>query len=281
MLYYGLGIGALLLVIGLVTYYVAPRVGPNPIFGVRVGYSYASREVWDRTNRFGGTVMALIGLVVALLTPLLELLGVVPSDGILVLTGVMIAALLGGTGWMFIYARRLAQGTAIARELTPVRFRWTYILPVLVTFGMLAAVALYFYPLLPAERMATHFGLDDRPNGWMARDTFYISYLGLAAMLVVLDALAVFLATREPLITFGRWGSSWRLDPERGLLYVGLAFALVNLLLIVVLVDVVEFNLRGQHLFPLSALFGLIVPLIALLIALFFVLGRREPKASH
>jgi uncharacterized membrane protein len=279
--YYGLGLGALLFLVGLVTYFLAPRVGPNPIFGVRVGYSYASREVWDRTNRFGGMVIMLIGLVVALLTPLLQLLGVAPSDGIVLLTGLMIAALLGGTAWMFVYARRLAQGTAIARELTPVRFRWAYILPVLVTFGLLAAVAIYFYPLLPAERMATHFGLDDRPNGWMSRDGFYISYLGLAAMLVVLDALAVFLATREPLITFGRWGASWRLEPERGLIYMALAFALANLLLIVVLADVVEFNLHGKHLFPLSALFWLIVPFIAILIALFFALGRREPKASR
>jgi uncharacterized membrane protein len=281
MLYYGLGIGALLFVIGLATYFLAPRVGPNPIFGVRVGYSYASREVWDRTNRFGGMVMALIGLVVALLAPLLQLLGKTARDGTVLLTGLMIAALVGGTALMFAYARRLALGTAVARELAPVRFRWTYILPVLVTFALLAAVAVYFYPLLPAERMATHFGLDDQPNGWMSRDGFYISYLGVAALFVILDALAVFVATREPLIAFGRWGATWRLDPERGLIYAGLAFALVNLILIVVLFEVAAFNLSGEHLFPLSALFWIIVPLVALLIALFFILGRREPTPSH
>ena len=280
MLYFGLGIGGLLFLVGLATYFFAPRVGPNPIFGVRVGYSYASREVWDRTNRFGGMVMALIGLAVALLALLLQLLGVSGADGIVLLTVLMMATLVGGTAWMFVFARRLALGTAIARELTSVRFRWAYLVPVLVTFALLVAVAIYFYPLLPAERMATHFDLNDQPNGWMSRSSFYLSYIGLAALFVVLDALAVLVATREPLIAFSRWGSGWRLDPERGLVYSGLAFAIVIVILIVLLFDVVAFNLRGEHLFPLSTFFWIIVPLIALLIALFFILGRREPKPS-
>jgi uncharacterized membrane protein len=280
MLYLGMGIGGLLFLIGLATYFLAPRVGPNPIFGVRVGYSYANREVWDRTNRFGGLVMALIGLTVALLAPLLQLLGVAPRDGIVLLTTLMLAALIGGTAWMFVYARRLALGTDIARDLVPVRFRWAYLAPVLVTFALLAAVAAYFYPLLPPERLATHFSLNNQPDGWMSRNAFYATYIGLAGLFVAVDAFAVFVATREPLIAFGRWGNSWRLDPERGLIYSGLAFALVNVILVVVLFDVVAFNLQGEHLFPLSTLFWMIVPLIALLIALFFILGRRETKAS-
>ncbi len=281
MLLWGLGIGGLLFLIGLVTYFVAPRVGPNPIFGVRVGYSYASREVWDRTNRFGGALMALIGLVLALLALLLQWLGLSARDGIVLLTVVMLVALLGGTGWMFVYARRLALGTPVAREFSPVRFRWAYLAPVLTTFALLAVTAIYFYPQLPADRMATHFGINDQPNGWMSRDAFYATYLGLAALFLVLDGAVVVIAAREPLIAFGRWGATWRLDPERGLIYTGLAFALVNVILVVVLFDVVAFNLQGSHLFPLSFLLWLIVPLAALLIALFFVLGRREVGVSH
>ncbi len=281
MLLWGFGIGGLLFLVGLVTYFLAPRVGPNPIFGVRVGYSYASREVWDRTNRFGGGLIALIGLVLALLTLLLQWLGLSARDGIVLLTAVMLVALLGGTGWMFVYARRLALGTPVAREFAPVRFRWAYLAPVLATFVLLAVIAIYFYPQLPAERLATHFDINDQPNGWMARDAFYATYLGLAALFLVLDGAVVLVASREPLIAFGRWGATWRLDPERGLIYTGLAFALVNVILIVVLFDIVAFNLQSAHLFPLSLLLWLIVPLVALLIALFFVLGRREPGVSH
>ena len=120
MLYFGLGIGALLFGAGLATYFLAPRVGPNPIFGVRVGYSYASREVWDKTNRFGGALLALVGVGTMLLGALLHALGIAPREGMGILAAAMIAALLGVTAWMFVYARRLAQGAPITREIAPV-----------------------------------------------------------------------------------------------------------------------------------------------------------------
>jgi uncharacterized membrane protein len=275
-LYFGFGIGALLIVAGVITYYLAPRVGPNPIFGVRVGYSYASREVWDKTNRVGGALFVLVGIGTAMLGLLLTLLNVAPEQGMFVLTTAMIVVLLAATAWMFFYARNLARGTAIAREVKPVRFRWAYLAPTLVTFALLVALVAYLYPLLPAERVATHFNIAEQPDGWMSRDGFVISFLGLAALFVLLDSIAVLVATREPLIALGRWGSRWRLDPERGLIYAGLAFALANLIFVVVLLDVGWFNTRGAHLFSLSLLLWMLAPLIAILIGLFFLLARRE-----
>jgi hypothetical protein len=91
-----------------------------------------------------------------------------------------------------------------------------------------------------------------------------------------MDALAVVVATREPLIAFGRWGANWRLDPERGLIYTGVALALVNLILVGVLLNVVWFNTRGTFLFSFFSLLWMIVPLIAILIAMFFALAKRE-----
>jgi hypothetical protein len=242
-----------------------------------VGYSYASREVWDKSNRLGGALMALVGVGTASLGALLQLLNLTPRDGMGILTVTMIAALLGVTAWMFVYARNLAQGTTIAREIAPVRFRWAYLAPVLATFALLVALAVYVYPTLPADRVATHFNLAEQPDGWQPRDQFIVMYLGLAALFVVLDAVAVFVATREPLIAFGRWGSTWRLEPERGLIYVGIALGLMNLILSVVLWDLAWFNTHGAHAFPLSLLLWMIAPLIAILVGLFFLLGRREP----
>ncbi len=276
MLVFGLGIGALLVVLGVITFILAPRVGPNPIFGVRIGYAYANRETWDKTNRFGGALMSLVGVGTAILGLLLTLMNVSARDAMGVLVAAMILALLAATAWMFFYARGLAQGTAIAREITPVRFRLAYLASVLVTFALLVAVAAYLYPTLPIDRMATHFNINEQPDGWMPRDSFIISYLGIALLLVVMDAIAVIVATREPLIAFGRWGAKWRLDPERGLIYTGAAFALANLILVGVLLNVVWFNTRGGFLFPFSALLWAILPLIAIFIALFFFLGRRE-----
>ncbi len=276
MLYFGLGMGALLVLVGLATYYFAPRVGPNPIFGVRIGYAYASRETWDKSNRFGGALMALVGVVTASLGLLLTLLNAAPRDGMVWLTGAMLAALFGALAWMFVYSRGLAQGTAMAREITPVRFRWAYLAPVVVTFALLVAVAVYLYPTLPADRIASHFNINEQPDGWMSRNDFFVSFLGFGLLFVVMDALAVVVATREPLIAFGRWGANWRLDPERGLIYTGVALALANLIMVGVLLNVAWFNTRGTFLFSFFSLLWMIVPLIAILIALFFFLGKRE-----
>lgn len=280
MLTFGLVIGLLISAIGLITYWLAPRVGPNPIFGVRVGYSYASRDVWDQTNRAGGLLIGAIGVIVAILSLLLQWLGISPAQITGIITAVMIIALLGGTASMFWYARRLAQGTALAREIKPVAFRWAYLTPSFVTFLVLVLLAAYFYPQLPAGQMATHFGLNDQPNGWMPRDVFFATFLGMAALFVLLNAVVVLVATREPLIAFERLGSTWWMDPERGLWYGGLAFGLVNLILILALGDVGWYNLYGYHLFPLSVFFWIIIPIAVILIGLFFVLGRRTARAG-
>ena len=276
MLLFGLGIGALLVVAGIATYYLAPRVGPNPIFGVRIGYAFASREIWDRSNRFGGALLVLVGMGAAILGLLLTLLNVAPRDGMGILVAAMILALLAATAWMFAYARGLAQGTPIARELTPVRFRWVYLAPVLVTCALLVLVVTYIYPTLPADRVASHFNIYEQPDGWQTRNDFLLTFLGMSALFVMLNVLVVFISTREPLIAFGRWGSTWRLDPERGLIFEGMAFALVNLIFIALLLNIWWFTTHGALAFSFWLVLWMILPLIALIIALFFLLGRRE-----
>lgn len=276
MLIFGVGMGGLLFAIGIITYVFAPMVGPNPFFGVRVGYSYANREVWDKTNRFGGALISLTGLFVGAMALVLQILNLKMTDGIMVLTAVMIVAILGSTGWMFAFARNLAQETAVARELVAVPFHWVYLAPVLVTFGLLVAVALYFYPALPADRLATHFGLNYQPDGWSTRDGFLVQFLSMAGLLVVLNAAVVFIATREPVIALGRWGMNWRLDPARGLVYLGSALSIGNLVMLAALWDIIWFNTRGVHAFPLSFLLWLIIPITAVFVGMFFLLGRRE-----
>lgn len=272
-------LGAILLVMGLLTAWLAPRVGPNPLFGMRIGYAYASREVWDRTNRLGGLLFALAGLVTAAAGLILGWagapLGLMMTGG----TVLMMALLLGSTVWTFLYARQLAQGTPIARRYAPLPFRWTYVAPVLLTYALLVAAALALFPQMPAAHMATHFGWNDQADGWMTRDGFLWSFLGITALFPALDLLVVFVATREPLIAFERWGRDWHIAPERGLVYTGLALALATLLMVALLVDVVWFNAQEAHLFPLSGLLWVGLLLVVVIVALFFYFARREPES--
>ncbi|MBI5300950.1 MAG: SdpI family protein [Chloroflexi bacterium] len=276
MLNFGLMMGAILFIAGAATYVFAPRVGPNPIFGVRVGYSYASRAVWDKSNRFGGALLAAIGVLLLVLALILWGLGIAEQPGVAILTGVMFVTLLGSVVVMFVYARRLALGEPIARAIAPVKFRWAYITPVLVTFLILIALLAYFYPLLPQARMATHFNINEQPNGWMSRASFVEMIVGLGLLMLAINVGVVLLATREPLVAFGRWGAHWQIDPARGLTYMSIAFALTNLIILAATADTIAFNLRGAHLFPLSLFLWMLIPFIAILIALFFVLARRK-----
>jgi uncharacterized membrane protein len=276
MLWIMLALSLLLCALGVATYEIAPRVGPNPLFGVRIGYAYASREVWDRTNRFGGMLLALTGVALALLSLLFQWLNFPAGDSFRLLTSIMLVALVAEAGWMFLYARRLAQSAPLPATMR-VTFRWRYLAPSLVTFALLVALAALVYPSLPAERMATHFNFADQPDGWMTRDAFYLTYLGLAALFVALNALLVVAAVREPLIAFWRWGERWWLEPARGLIYAGSLFGLVNVMLAVVLWDVAAFNTSGAHAFPLSLLFWLFVPIVVGMVGLFLALARRGP----
>lgn len=106
MLLFSLLIGRILVLAGLATYWLVPRIGPNPIFGVRVGYAYASRAVWDKTNRFGGALLVLVGIGIVGLGACLHALGIAPREGMNILVAALLLAVLGATAWMVGYATR-------------------------------------------------------------------------------------------------------------------------------------------------------------------------------
>ena len=136
MLLFGVGIGGLLILVGILIYWLAPIVGPNPFFGVRIGYAYANRETWDKTNRYGGAVMAIAGIVTAVIGIVLQLMNIPSQNGMPIMTMVMLLMMTIATISMFAYARNVGQATLMAQELVPVEFSWGYLVPVLVTFIM-------------------------------------------------------------------------------------------------------------------------------------------------
>ena len=281
MLYFGLGLGALLVAIGLVTYWLAPRVGPNPWFGVRTGYSVASREVWNASNRAGGLAFVVCGLALGLLAVALAYLGVGQGTATTILTAWLILSLLGALGWLVLYSRRLAQGTRVAGELRPVAFRWAYLAPVLISLALLLVMAVYLYPQLPAQRLATHFDLAGHPDGWMDRGGFLLSFLAIAVFCALLNVAVVLWATREPLIAVDRLGSRWWMSPERGLIFLGLIMATLNLFFAVLLWDVALFNIQGAHPLPMGLFGWLVVPILIVAVAGFFLLAQRRNQGGN
>ncbi len=276
MLLYGLGLGALLVVVGLITYWLAPKVGPNPWFGARTGYSVASREVWDATNRATGLGMAACGLVEALLGFMLSFLPVDQNTAGSILVGWMILSILAVSGWSMLYSRRLAQKTQLARDLRPVAFRWVYVTPALASAALFLAYAIYLYPQLPATHLATHFDLAGKANGWMDRNEFYVFFLGLGLLLTLLDVVVVFWATREPLIAIDRLGSSWWMSPERGLIFLGIIMAFLNLMFAVLLWETARVNIQGAQTLSVGTVWGIALAILVVTVAGFFLLAQRR-----
>lgn len=272
----GYGLGLLLIAIGALTYWLAPIVGPNPWFGIRTGYSVASRDVWNRSNRVGGLLFAAAGLLECLMTAALPVLGLAPGDARNLLLGWLIggALLAGGVG--LLYSRRLAMATAEARDLKPVPFRWAYVAPVLASAAAVLVFAAWVYPQLPAVQLATHFDAAGNANGWSGRDEFIASFLVLAALFSAMDIAVVIWATREPLIAVDRLGDSWWMSPERGLIFMAGMMTFLNLFFAFLLWDTAVFNLTGAHAIPANLLIWIVVPILAAVIIGFFALAQRR-----
>lgn len=267
--------GVLLVLIGMATYLWAPRVGPNPFFGVRTGYSFANRQVWDQSNRVGGLAMTGIGVLLLVAAAVLQLVGAPLGTSVVVLTTVMVTLLLGMTGALFLYTRRLALGSDVARSLTPVRLDWSLFAPAAGAWALLAAVTLALYPSLP-DVLATHFDGAGEPNGWSSRTSFTLLYLGLGLLMAMIPSVAALIARTEPVIGLSRLGG-WRLEPRQGILVSSWGMALANLFLLVVLLDLVWFNWYAVHLVsPGLLVLGAIVVLLGGVLVLFFRYARRS-----
>jgi ABC-type maltose transport system permease subunit len=60
------------------------------------------------------------------------------------------------------------------------------------------------WDLLPA-RVAVHFDINWRPNGWTSREGSLMLALGTTAFLVVIFTIASYAMSRTPVSTFAKW----------------------------------------------------------------------------
>jgi len=61
--YLVLSLNLLYLVIALLQYFAAPKVGPNPYFGFRIGHTFANEKVWRDANKFMGKIMTVHAII--------------------------------------------------------------------------------------------------------------------------------------------------------------------------------------------------------------------------
>jgi len=202
MMVYGIIISLILMAVGAITYYVAPMIGPNPLLGVRTGYIHATRESWDKVNRYAGKLYVAFSACLLLIS--------LVSDRIaLFTTGTLIVAIVPGVlGYR--KAVRLAEFSGFERneesakevkEVEPQSVSRIYIVAPFLILLVLLVISAIAYPLLP-ERIAIHFDAAGNPDGWSDKFGALLTMPVMGVVLAFIPLLLVALAKRHPMLFY-------------------------------------------------------------------------------
>ncbi len=247
-LLYGVGVGAVLALAGWATYKIAPRFGPNPIFGVRTGYSMVNKEVWDLSQRAGGLMLALAGAVLAVATILLVVFGQWGEETtVLIITGLMFLVLVVGITWLVLYTHKLAKGVT-PENARPIRVSLVWLWPAALLAAATTVFLLATASQLPAERVATHFGVDGTANDWMSRTAHLTFGIALITGMFALEAGILYLVTHASI----PGADAWSISGEAIMRFFAVVMTGAQTLIGAVYLDIYWFNVRGGHIVPLG-----------------------------
>ncbi len=189
-------INIIYLLTGILEYYLAPKIGPNPYLGFKIGYTFADREVWDKTNRLMGKFSIVHSLI---LFPSI----LIPNFLIYYLI-LFIIPLVAFIPFGIRYAAiQLEKKGAISENVSPKRLEginvgkfWS--LSPIVLYLLLIAFEFITYPSLP-DVIAVHFDAAGNPNGWSSRGSFILSYSLFALFAPAFSYLFIFLGKKYPM----------------------------------------------------------------------------------
>jgi uncharacterized membrane protein len=160
-------------------------------------------------------------------------------------------------------------------------FRWTYILLPLAVLLLSVILALYFYPRLPAE-VATHFRPDGTPTRLLSQGMSLVWLLAPQLFLTLIAAGTTWGITKIGLLSQPAADSGIR--PQWILQFMGNAFALPQLILFLVMLDIFSYNSYQVHIMPLWASVFIVVGLATVVFAVLLVMliaGARRQYANQ
>ncbi len=255
--------------ISLLQYFVAPRVGPNPVFGFKVGYTFASREVWEKSNRFVGKIM----LVHALLLFPISLLGddFMTIFLIAFLTPLILIIPVGlryASGTLELVGSR--KGYDAVERIKPVEVRGFSLWFPLLTYVVLLSVMLITYPYLP-DSFATHFNAQGNPDSWSSRNSFLVTYSLISLLPVSIAYAMVFIARRYPLFLHpGRMGFRREAILQMLLITMGM----MEVMFILIYYGIFLYATQGVNYLSIFTILSIILVLLPL--AWLYIKGRKS-----
>ena len=214
--------------VGVLTY--AFRNTPNPYIGVRMGYTYLSKEAWKKANTFAGIYCILMGFCLLAISVILK-----PSKPAFLAVLLILLAIL------VVQSYRIAKETYEREDLrTPANTTRPlemigvepYLIARLIPIALYLILALAFWDKLP-DTVAIHFDASGRPDNYADKITGTL-LIPLVVMAVI--PLLTVLVSREPmLIRFPVYGKG-----QKALftLLAGVQFFIVAVMMLALLYNV-------------------------------------------
>jgi uncharacterized membrane protein len=174
---------------------LAPKIGPNPYFGFRIGYTFSNPIVWKKTNLLIGSIMLLHSLILLFLS----LIDISLLLYILLFMGPLILIMIAG----IIYASHKLEeyGRGEIKKVEPVRpleasFIWKNL--GMIFFFILLTLMAITYNSLP-DNIAVHFDMNGTPNGWSNKNDFFLWYLVFSIIYLGIVYLIVYVGKKYPI----------------------------------------------------------------------------------
>jgi len=253
---------AIYFVAALLQYFVAPKIGPNPYLGFKIGYTFADRVVWNKTNRLMGKFMMIHALIMFPLCLIPNFLGyflliyVIPLL-VFIPIGIKYASTL-------LEMKGARAERASEKKLEPITVSIVWWSTPLVLFAILLILELATYSQLP-EVVAVHFDAAGKPNGWSNRGDFILSFSLLSLMFVAISFIFVYLGKHHPLFLHP---GKMRFSRDTYLKLIILSMDTALALMFIVYLSIYYFAVHNAA-FPVSwiltsAVFVVIIPILYL-----------------
>lgn len=253
----------LTVVTGLLLALFSHRIPRNLLLGYRIGYTLLSHSVWARVNREAGVILVLIGVATLILETLFPGSAVSKAFYLSSLTIALIA--------LAFRAKRLAEYESLTKPpegardepvvpLKVARVSKAKLIVVALTTATTILVVALAYPSLPSK-VAVNFNTEGSPTSLVSKELMLLAILSFISPGVIALGLTM-LTVKYPIILYNPW------VPVDKLLDIVIDISvLLQAFLLLLVIDILLYNMEGSHIIPIKALLMLQVLLSIFIVA--------------
>jgi len=274
-------IGLIITVSGAIIAVIAEYLPINPFIGFRIGYTYSSKKIWIKYNRYAGISFAIIGLVIMALSLIIEsitFLTIILLTTILTTT-ITLALLVAHESekelgkQAYEIEKKKEQREEKIMRINPVIPSPPRLILMILPPILSIILSLYCIPLLP-QKVPVHFDINGYPDRWEPLSTFTTTTLPVLIALQFIGLIIVLVELKAPL-TFYKPGLPKKKVVE--LIYdIGIIVAWA---MFIALTNTYYYATKNSHIIPTQVYTAIMLFLIAFIIIRVIKIWQEWRKA--